>query len=218
MLLPEKVVQGRLDFFRLIDLARFQTVDQVLRRQVDIHHLVGHRQHAVRNPFVNLHTGNLLNLFIEAFDMLDVDCGNDADPRIENLHHVLPPLGIFASFDVGVGQFVNDDDLRMQVDDRLRVHLFKLLALVKEPAPGNERKPHYEGFRFRTAMRLNISDTHIDTCVEQLVRLLQHAVSLAHAGTHADIDLELAAMRLLDQIEKVLGAPPGVMGIHTATF
>ena len=67
-------------------------------------------------------------------------------------------------------------------------------------------------------MRLNISDTHIDTCVEQLVRLLQHAVSLAHAGTHADIDLELAAMRLLDQIEKVLGAPPGVMGIHTATF
>ena len=109
---------------------------------------------------------------------------------------------------------VNDHDLGMQVDDALRIHLLELLAFVKELAARNERKPCDEGFRFRTTVRFNVSDTHIDTCIEQLVCLLQHPVGFAHTGAHADIDLKLAAMRLLDQIETVLGTSPGVMCIH----
>ena len=163
---------------------------------------------------MNFDAGDLLHLLVEALDMLNVDRRNDADPRIENLHYVLPPLGVLTSLDIGVSQLVNDHDLGMQVDDALRIHLLELLAFVKELAARNERKPCDEGFRFRTTVRFNVSDTHIDTCIEQLVCLLQHPVGFAHTGAHADIDLKLAAMRLLDQIEKVLGTSPGVMCIH----
>ena len=61
--------------------------------------------------------------------MLDVDGRNDADPCVENLHHVLPPLGVFAPLDVGVGQFVHDNDLGTEVGI---VHRTRYLIIAGE--------------------------------------------------------------------------------------
>ena len=215
VLLPEEVAQGGRHLVGFVDFTRFEPFDQFVGRQVDVHHLVGRRQHAVGHPFVDFDAGDLLHLFVHPFDVLDVDGRDDADTRVEDLHHVLPPFGICAALDVGVRQFVDHDDIGVEVDDGLHIHLFELLALVEELAARNERKPFGEGFRFGTAVRLDVTDLDVHACVEQLVRLLQHAVGLAHAGTHADVDLEFPAVRGFDQGEKVLGASPGVLCIHS---
>ena len=116
------------------------------------------------------------------------------------------PFGIAAAFDVGVGQFVHDHDFGMEVQDGLRVHLFQLLALVEEPAARHERKPFGEGFRFGAAVRFDVTDADVHACVEQLMRLLQHAVGLAYPGAHADVYLELSPVRAADQLQKPLNA------------
>ena len=105
-----------------------------------------------------------------------------------------------------MGQFVHDDDLGVQVDDGLRVHLLQFLALVEEPAARHERKPFDEGFRFGAAVRFDVADADINACIEQLAGLLQHAVGLAYAGAHADVDLELPAVRTPDQFQEPLDA------------
>ena len=53
-------------------------------------------------------------------------------------------------------------------------------------------------------MRFDTSDADFHACVEQLMRFLQHAVTLTHPGTHADVDFELAPVRAADQIQEPL--------------
>ena len=204
VLLREEIVECRSDLVGFIDFACLQAVDQFVGREVDVHHFVGHGQHAVRHALVHLDARNLLHGLVQPLDMLDVDRRDDADPRIEQLHHVLPALGIAAAFDIGVRQFVHDHDLGMQVQDGLRVHLLEFLAFVEEPAARHEGKPCDEGFRFGTAVRFDKSDADVHACVEQLMRFLQHAVTLTHPGTHADVDFELAPVRAADQIQEPL--------------
>ena len=211
VVLREEVAERRGDLVGAVDLSGFQPFDQLVGREVDVHHLVGHRQHAVRDPLADLDARDLLDDLVQPLDMLDVDGRNDADPCVENLHHVLPPLGVFAPLDVGVGQFVHDDDLGAEVDDGLRVHLLQFLALVEESAARHERKPFDKGFRSGAAVRFDVADADVDARVEQLAGLLQHAAGLAHAGAHADVDLELAAVRTPDQFQKPLNA---VLPLH----
>ena len=206
IVLREEVVERRRDLVGAVDFPRFQPLYQLVGREVDVHHLVGRGQHAVRHALADLDPGDLLHGFVQAFDMLDIDRRYDADSGVEQLHHVLPPFGIAAAFDVGVGQLVHDHDFGMEVQDGLRVHLFQLLALVEEPAARHERKPFGEGFRFGAAVRFDVTDADVHACVEQLMRLLQHAVGLAYPGAHADVYLELSPVRAADQLQKPLNA------------
>lgn len=127
-------------------------------------------------------------------------------PASRDLQHVLPPFGVLAALDVRVGQFVDDDDLRMGVQDALQIHLFEFFAFVEQFATRNDGKPRHQGFGVGTSVRFDIADLHIHAHFEQLVCLLQHPVRLAYAGDHTDVDFEFAPVRTLDQIEEVLYA------------
>jgi len=153
---------------------------------------------------VHFDARNFLNMLGHALDMLDVDRRDHTDSRVENLHHVLPALGIAAAFDIGVRQFVHDHDLGMQVQDGLHVHLVELFSLIEELASGNQRQTRDEGLGLRTAVRLDIADLYVHPGIEQLMGLLQHAVGLSHTGAHADVDFEFSPVRPFDQLQKVL--------------
>ena len=58
------------------------------------------------------------------------------------------------------------------------------------------RQPFQQGFRFRTTVRFDPPDDHVDPVISLLVRSLQHRVGFPHARRGAEKDLELAA-RLL---------------------
>ena len=53
--------------------------------------------------------------------MLDVERGPDVDAGRDQLLHVLPALGMAAVGRVGVGEFVDDDQLRLALQGRVDV-------------------------------------------------------------------------------------------------
>src|SRR4029077_8172661 len=48
----------------------------------------------------------------------------------------------------------------------------------------------------------------VDAALPEAVRLVQHAIGLAHAGGGADVDLEAAALGPLDELEEILRPRP----------
>ena len=61
------------------------------------------------------------------------------------------------------------------------------------------------GDGFGPAVRLDVADHHVDALLAQAISFLQHLVGLAHAGGKAEVDLQLAALLLADQVEETLG-------------
>src|SRR5262252_966068 len=66
-------------------------------------------------------------------------------------------------------------------------------------------------------MRLDQADDHVDAALTQGSRFFQHAKCLAHAGRETEIELELAALGALDELEKILCSRTFRTG-HTATI
>ena len=67
--------------------------------------------------------------------MLDVHRSEDIDSRLQQFEHVLIPLGVATPGDIGVGELVDQAQLRPASDDRLDVHLLEGGAAVVEAPP-----------------------------------------------------------------------------------
>ncbi len=126
--------------------------------------------------------------------MLDVHGGTNVDPRLQQLQHIFIALAMLAAFDIGVRQFVHQSDAGLARENRVHVHLLELRALIFE---------HFarHGFQAReqlryafTAMGFDNSDHHIFAADVPPDRLVQHGVRLAHAGSVAKKEFELAAL------------------------
>ena len=107
------MVQGHLDFLRFINMTGFQSVYQFIGRQIDINHFIGFLKHTVGHSFFHFNPRNLLHFFIHTLDMLDIDCTDDIDPCIQQFENILPPLFVFTSFNIGMGQFIDNYDFGM---------------------------------------------------------------------------------------------------------
>jgi hypothetical protein len=59
----------------------------------------------------------------KALDVLDVDGRKDVDMGIEQEQHVFVALGVATAFDVGMCQLVDQNDLRLALQDGIDVHL-----------------------------------------------------------------------------------------------
>ena len=73
VVLREEVAERRGDLVGPVDLSGLQPRDQFVGREVDVHHFVGHRQHAVRDPLADLDARDLLDDLVQTLDVLDVD-------------------------------------------------------------------------------------------------------------------------------------------------
>jgi hypothetical protein len=73
---------------------------------------------------------DLRDHIVEALDVLDIDRGVDVDAMIEQFLDVEVALGMAAAGCVGVGELVDQRDLRMAGDEGVEVHLLERLASV----------------------------------------------------------------------------------------
>ena len=71
---------------------------------------------------------------VQALDVLDIDRGVDVDAAAQQLLDVEIALGMAAAGRIGVGELVDQHDLRTAGDDGVEVHLLERLALVFECA------------------------------------------------------------------------------------
>ncbi len=144
--------------------------------------------------------------------MLDVERGVDGDPRVEQLEHVLPALGVAGTGGVGVRQLVDQDHRGAASERGVQVELPEGGASVGHVARGQDVEALEERFRLGPPVRLDVADEHVGPVGAELARLLEHREGLADAGGGAEEQLE-AALRLARLL--LSGAGEQRLGIGT---
>ena len=105
---------------------------------------------------------------------------------------------------VGVGEFVDQDDLWPASDDGVEVHFLKPLALVLKAPARNDVETFQQRFSLFPAVSLHDADDNIVAVFASGASLLQHFVGLADAGrrTHEDLELTDATLFLPGRLEQ----------------
>ena len=129
--------------------------------------------------------------------MLDVDRGIDVDAARQQFLDVEIALRMAAAGRVGVGELVDQRDLRMARDQGVEVHFLDDLVLVLDPLA----RQYFEALQQRLGLGapvgLDHADHDIGAGLQLGMRALQHLIGLADAGRGADEDLEPAGAALL---------------------
>ena len=125
--------------------------------------------------------------------MLDVERRIDVDTARQQLLDVHVALRMAAAGDVGVGQLIDQDELRPPFEDRVQVHFRHGLAAIVHSASRHRLQPHGQTHGLRSAVGLDDADHHVDALAPPGLRGGEHLVCLAHAGCRTEEDLQTAA-------------------------
>ena len=102
-----------------------QPLDQVVGGEVDHLDVVGAVEDRVGHRLAHPDAGDLGHDVVEALDVLDVHRRVDVDAGGEQLLDVLVALRMAAAGRVGVGELVDQRELRPARQDRVEVHLLE---------------------------------------------------------------------------------------------
>ena len=118
--------------------------------------------------------------------------GVDVDAVVQDLLHVEVALGMAAAGRVGVGELVDQHDLRPAGEDGVDVHLLQPSALVLHAAARDDLEALEQRLRLLPAMGLDDPYDDIVAVLLAGARVLQHFVGLADARGGADKNAKLA--------------------------
>src|SRR5581483_6917735 len=202
--LTEEIAKRLLHFFGLVDLSLPQAVAQLLDRDVDVDHLVGTIEKRVGHRLAHADAGDPCNGVVQRLEVLNVHGRHDVDAGVEEFEDVLIPLLVFAAWNVGMRQFVDDDDIRTTCDDPVDVHLLHRHAAVFHLAPRNDLEVLYLRVGIGAPVGFDDADRDVQAAGFQRVRFLQHRVRLADTWRGADVDAQTRAIALLHSREQCL--------------
>ena len=175
-----------------VDLAGAQTLEQRLRREVDQDHLVGGPQNRVGKGLPHPDPGQLGDLVVERLQVLDVDGGEDVDSRFEHVLDVLVALLVLHPGGVGMGQLVDQRQVRRPADHRIGIHLPQDRVPVGNPRLGNRLETLGESHRLAAVVRFQVADHDVLPGFRLGVPLLKHPIGLSHPSGHPEEDLVVA--------------------------
>ena len=127
----EEVLERALGLLGDVDLALFQALDQVVGGEVDELDGVGAIEDRVRHGLAHADTGDLRHDVVQAFDVLDVERRVDVDALAQQLFDVEIALGVPAAGDIGVGELVDERQVRAARDQGVEIHLLERVILVR---------------------------------------------------------------------------------------
>ena len=107
---------------RHIDLTLAQAFDQVLGREIDDLDVVRLVEDAVGHRLAHPDPGDLGDDVVQALDMLDIKRREDIDAGGNYLLDIKIALGMPASRGVGMREFVDENQLRTALQDRVEIH------------------------------------------------------------------------------------------------
>lgn len=125
--------------------------------------------------------------------MLDVDRRDDVDAGVEELADVLPPFLVAGAGDVGVGEFVDERDLRAAREERVEVEVAQGRSPVRGRAPREHLQPLEHAGRMPPPVRLDDPDDDVGAARPAAGALREHRHGLADAGGGAEIDPQPSA-------------------------
>ena len=124
------------------------------------------------------------------------------DTGIEQFLDIHIPLRMPAARRVGMGQIVDEDDLRPAGQDRVEIHLLKPPALVIDRAAGNDLDAVEQGLGIPPPPRLDDADDDVHAVAAPRLGRGQHGEGLAGARSGTKQDFKTAAgarQRLMQQ-------------------
>ena len=189
----EEILQRALDFFGGVDIAALHAVLQGFGSEVDHHGFGGRERHPIRDGFAHDDAGDGADHRREALDVLDVERRDHVDFGGENFLDVFVALAVFAAGDVGVGEFVDQDDFGMSRDDGVDVHFLEHRAFVLELFAWNGFELAEELFDAFAAVRFDDADDDVLAAAAAANGFAEHAEGLADAWRVAQEKLEDAA-------------------------
>ena len=157
----EKVLDGRRDLRRHIDLARREPLDQFVGRRIDQHHLVGLIEHRIRHRFADPHAAELCDDVIEGLDVLDIERGINPNPGVQKFLDILPSFGMAAADDIGMGQFIDENQRRSSGQRRVEVEFGERGSSILDITDLQRLQSFQQSHRLRPCVGLDITDDHI---------------------------------------------------------
>ena len=126
--------------------------------------------------------------------MLDIQCGPDVEPCVEQFFDVLPALGVAAFDGVAVGQFVQKQQFRASGQGGIKVEFLQISAVICDLPPGQNFEPVQQGCGFLASMGLGEADDHVHALGAQALSALQHGKRLSdpRRGTKEDLQAAFA--------------------------
>src|SRR6185295_18353596 len=118
----------------IVDPPLLEASDEVFGREIDVHDLIGLGEHPVGEALAYLDAHEPLDRVVEAFEVLDVERGDDVDAGREQLLDVEIALLVPAAGDVRVRQLVDQDDLGAAREEAFEIHLLEMDAAVDDLA------------------------------------------------------------------------------------
>ena len=193
--LAKKIIRGGRGAIPEIDLAIREPRPQLLRREIDQDDLVRHVEHRIRHRLAHHDAGDLLHRVAAAFDVLNIQRGEDVDAGLEQLDDILITFWVARTGSVCVRQFIDHREARMPEQDRVEIHLGERRAAVFQLRARRDRQAVDERFGFCSSVCFHNPNHDLAVVALLLPSRLQHGVSLADAGTHPEENLEPAASR-----------------------
>ncbi|EGF94613.1 hypothetical protein BDIM_14370 [Brevundimonas diminuta ATCC 11568] len=186
----EEVVRGQPRRLGHIDLALGQTLAQLLGGDVHQLDVVGARQGAVGHALALADARDAQHHVRQAFQMLDVQCGPDVDPGLQNLLHVLPPLRMARTGRIGMGVFVDQQQVRAARYGRVNVELQQGPFAIGDGPAGHHFQPAQQAHRLLAAVGLDHANDDVLALGLSSPGGAQHLIGLADAWRHAQKDLQ----------------------------
>ena len=212
--LAEKVLDGAFGLVRKIDLAFLQALQQLVGWQIDQDDFVGNIEDMVGHGFPDADAGDAADDIVEGFQVLDIHRGINIDPGRQQFLDVLPALRMTRTGDVGVGQFVHQDQCGLAHQGAVDVEFPQHFVAVRDVLQGQPLQSFEHGFGFPAAVGLDDADDHVPALLQLLARRREHGVGFADTGRSAEEYLQLAArgpkLIFLDPVEELVGIGAGV--------
>jgi hypothetical protein len=133
---------------------------------------------------------------VQAFNVLHIDRGHDIYFRVEQVEDVLITLGMFAALNIGVGQFVNQNNRRFSRQDGFDIHFGKERAFVLNRLSRNDVELGNQVSDAFAPMGFNHTDDDVLTAAVPADTLAQHAVGLANTRSVAKKQFEYSLLLL----------------------
>src|SRR5437016_3694239 len=147
--------------------------------------------------------------------MLDIESRKYVDAGGDDLLDVEIALGVSGAGGVGVGEFVDKNELRPALEDSVEIHFGQQVTLVLDLLPRDDFEAFEQGLGLAPAMGLDHADDDINPITPSGLSRQQHLVGLADAGCGAEKDLQAPAALLLGCGEQRLRRRPSLALRHT---
>ena len=176
-----------------VHLAVLEALQQIVRGEVDHHHVVGVIEYMVGHGFTHADADDPTDQVIQAFQVLHVEGGPDIDAGAEQFFHVLPAFGVARAGRIAMGQFVHQHHGRTAAQGGVEVEFAEReLAMLQRGARQLLQAMEQLG-GFRAAVGFHYPGQHVAAQGGFALRRGEHGTGLAHPGVGAEVDPQFAA-------------------------